>query len=161
MVHELEKSGHSLWFCHHNIQRHFSIPVYNDFRLWCIFICYIDFFFAFLIIPKISNYEVSEEYQPFHVLLVWLLKPSISSCGGSSWRLLTNRRLGSIQSCTLLQLSCSCGHRVVSCCLQIPSSGNRNTYNFRKDIEKTQILYLLISQHRTKSNIISLKFHSR
>jgi hypothetical protein len=36
--------------------------------------------------------------------------------------------------------------------LQIPSSGNRNTYNFRKDIEKTQILYLLISQHRTKSN---------
>ena len=119
------------------------------------------FFFAFLIIPKISNYEVSEEYQPFHVLLVWLLKPSISSCGGSSWRLLTNRRLGSIQSCTLLQLSCSCGHRVVSCCLQIPGSRNRNTYNFRKDIEKTQILYLLISQHRTKSNIISLKFHSR
>ena len=161
MVHELEKSGHSLWFCHHNIQRHFSIPVYNDFRLWCISICYIDFYSAFSIAPKISNYEVSEEYQPFHVLLVWLLKPSISSCGGSSWRLLTNRRLGSIQSCTLLQLSCSCGHRVVSCCLQIPSSRNRNTYKFMKDIEKTQLLYLLISQHRTKSITISLKFHSR
>ena len=155
------KSGHSMWFCHQNIQRPFSIPVYNDFRLWCISICYIDFYSAFSIAPKISNYEVSDEYQPLRLLLVWLLKPSISSCGGSSWRLLTNRRLGSIQSCTLLQLSCSCGHRVVSCCLQIPSSGNRYTYKFMKDIENTQLLYLLISQHRTKSITISLKFHSR
>ena len=139
-------------FFHPSVQW-FQVMMYFYMLYW--------FFFAFLIIPKISNYEVSEEYQPFHVLLVWLLKPSISSCGGSSWRLLTNRRLGSIQSCTLLQLSCSCGHRVVSCCLQIPSSGNRYTYKFMKDIEKTQLLYLLISQHRTKSITISLKFHSR
>ena len=126
-----------------------------------VFLYVILIFFAFSIAPKISNYEVSDEYQPLRLLLAWLLKPSISSCAGSCWRLLTNRRLSSIQSCTLLQLSCSCGHRVVSCCLQIPSSGNRNTYKFMKDIEKTQLLYLLISQHRTKSITISLKFHSR
>ena len=107
-----------------------------------VFLYVILIFFAFSIASKISNYEVSDEYQPFRSLLVWLLKSSISSCTGSSWRLLTYRRLGSIQSCTLLQLSCSCGHRVVSCCLQIPSSGNRNTYKFRKDIENTNIVFV-------------------
>ena len=139
-------------FFHPSVQL-FQVMMYFYILYW--------FLLEFSIAPKISNYEVSDEYQPLRLLLAWLLKPSISSCAGSSWRLLTNRRLGSIQSCTLLQLSCSCGHRVVSCCLQIPSSRNRNTYNFRKDIEKTQILYLLISQHRTKSITISLKFHSR